>query len=314
MSSLLVIPYTSKGFPDQSVPNQTAVLNVSWDDLLWAALTVGRPNKGYIFKHGRSSFYEALFRLSLVRMALEQSGPTGRRLRRTNAARTLDPSEKGAINYFLGLAVSKLFAAKLLSTPWLLHLDVFRPQLDVVLKGRSRPDLVGKMPDGSWIAMECKGRLSAPDEKTKNKAKAQSQRITSIDGKSPRLHIGAVTYFKSDILHFYLEDPPGDKSIARPIQFETTAAIWAHYYAPILGLIGVNERYRIALERGDLVRIEELDLEIGVHPRILSLLERQQWQEARNVAARIADEHRSAYQMDGIQVRAGESWQVAFRE
>lgn len=247
-------------------------------------------------------------------MALEQSGPTGRRLRRTNAARTLDPSEKGAINYFLGLAVSKLFAAKLLSTPWLLHLDVFRPQLDVVLKGRSRPDLVGKMPDGSWIAMECKGRLSAPDEKTKNKAKAQSQRITSIDGKSPRLHIGAVTYFKSDILHFYLEDPPGDKSIARPIQFETTAAIWAHYYAPILGLIGVNERYRIALERGDLVRIEELDLEIGVHPRILSLLERQQWQEARNVAARIADEHRSAYQMDGIQVRAGESWQVAFRE
>jgi hypothetical protein len=39
--------------------------------------------------------YEALFRLSLVRMALEQSGPTAYRLRRTNLARTLDRPKRG---------------------------------------------------------------------------------------------------------------------------------------------------------------------------------------------------------------------------
>lgn len=47
------------------------------------------------------------------------------------------------MNYFLGMTFCKLFAAKLLNTPWLLHLDVFRPTLNPVLSGRSRPDLVG---------------------------------------------------------------------------------------------------------------------------------------------------------------------------
>lgn len=74
--------------------------------------------------------YEALFRWSLVRMALEQTGLRASRLRRTTAAKTLDPTEKGAVNYFLGMTFCKLFAAKLLHTPWLLHLDVFRPGLN----------------------------------------------------------------------------------------------------------------------------------------------------------------------------------------
>jgi hypothetical protein len=48
-------------------------------------------------------------------MSLEQSGPRASLLRRT-AARTLDPSEKGAVNYFLGMTFCKLFAAKLLNS------------------------------------------------------------------------------------------------------------------------------------------------------------------------------------------------------
>jgi hypothetical protein len=130
----LRIDYSSDGFPTAGpVANGSATLGTTWNELLWAALTVGRPNRQYVFRHGTPSAYEGLFRLSLVRMALEQSGPTATRLRRTAAARTLDPSEKGAINYFLGLAICKLFAAKLLNVPWLLHLDVFRPMLNPIL-------------------------------------------------------------------------------------------------------------------------------------------------------------------------------------
>jgi len=140
------IDYESEGFaPGGPVANGPGVLVTSWDELLWAAVTVGRPNRQYVFKNGLPSMYEALFRWSLVRMALEQSGPGAFRLRRTTAAKTLDPSEKGAVNYFLGLAICKLFADKLLRAPWLLHLDVFRPDLNVVLAGRSRPDLVGEL-------------------------------------------------------------------------------------------------------------------------------------------------------------------------
>jgi len=133
---MLRIDYESEAFPPASgISNGNSILQVTWDELLWAAVTVGRPNRQYVFHHGMASKYEALFRLSLVRMALEQSGPRGNRLRRTTAARTLDPSEKGAVNYFLGLAVAKLFADKCLDAPWMLHLDVFRPQLNVQLAG-----------------------------------------------------------------------------------------------------------------------------------------------------------------------------------
>ncbi len=145
----LAIPYESEGFPPAGfIRNGHGLLQTSWDELLWAALTVGRPSRQYVFRHGNASIYEAMFRLSLTRMALEQSGPSARRLRRTDAAKTLDPSEKGAINYFLGVTVCKLFCERLLQTPWLLHLDVFRPQLDPDLRGRSRPDLVGQTNNG----------------------------------------------------------------------------------------------------------------------------------------------------------------------
>lgn len=155
---MLRIQCESSMFPSGSIPNGGRQIEVTWDDILWAAVTVGRPNRNYVFRHGDASRYEALFRWSLIRMALEQSG---HRLRRTNAARTLDPSEKGAVNYFLGMTFCKLFAAKLLNTPWLLHLDVFGPQLNPILTSRSRPDLVGMEHGASrWHAFECKGRTS----------------------------------------------------------------------------------------------------------------------------------------------------------
>src|SRR5713101_4439902 len=188
---MLRIDYESEGFgPSVAVPNGSGVLQVSWHDLLWAALTVGRPNRQYVFRHGLASQYEALFRLSLMRMALEQSGKHAYRLRRTQAARTLDPSEKGAVNYFIGIAIAKLFADLCLDAPWMLHLDVFRPQLNAVLSGRSRPDLVGQTNGGAWVALECKGRLSVPSAQAKDKAKDQAQRVVHINGVVPAYNVG----------------------------------------------------------------------------------------------------------------------------
>jgi hypothetical protein len=96
-------------------------------------------------------------------MALEQSGPHGYRLRRTSTVKTLDPTEKGAVSYFIGMTFCKVFATRLLNTPWLLHLDVFRPQLNPVLTARSRPDLVGlEQGKTKWHAFECGLRRRRP--------------------------------------------------------------------------------------------------------------------------------------------------------
>ena len=83
----LCIPYTSRDFPSGIDPG-TGVLDVKWDDLLWATLTVGRPNTAHLLAHGDASYYEALFRLSLVRMALEQRR-YNESLYRTDAFKTL---------------------------------------------------------------------------------------------------------------------------------------------------------------------------------------------------------------------------------
>lgn len=76
----LEIDYESDSFaPGAPVTNGSGTFTTSWNELLWAAITAGRPSQHYIFRHGSASRYEALVRLSLVRMALEQSDPRARR-------------------------------------------------------------------------------------------------------------------------------------------------------------------------------------------------------------------------------------------
>jgi hypothetical protein len=70
----------------------------------------------------------------------------------------LDPSEKSAVSYFVGLTVAKLLAHRLLDVPWLMHLDVYRRDLQPVLHGGGKPDLVGQNGAGQWVAIESKGR------------------------------------------------------------------------------------------------------------------------------------------------------------
>lgn len=91
----LAISYTSERFPSFYALG-SGTLSFTWDDLLWAAATIGRPNTAYVFQHGDASIHEALFRLSLIRMALEQAS-RNHRLHRTGALKALGPTE-GAVS------------------------------------------------------------------------------------------------------------------------------------------------------------------------------------------------------------------------
>jgi len=151
----LRLPYTNEAFPPGVLANGSSELTVTWDEILWAALTIGRPSVHHVFAHAAASFHEAMFRLSLVRMALEQYGPNATRLRRTTAYKSLDPTEKGAISYFLGMTFCKVFSSRLLATPWLLHLDIFKSTIPTSVLDRSRPDLFGQQTgSGDWLSFE----------------------------------------------------------------------------------------------------------------------------------------------------------------
>ena len=308
----LRIPYATEDFPRGSIPNGTGELVVTWDEILWAAITVGRPSRHYVFRYGTPSIYEAIFRLSLVRMSLEQSSLAAYRLKRTDAAKTLDPTEKGAVNYFLGMVFCKLFASKLLNTTWLLHLDVWKDDLNAVLSSRSRPDLIGR-DDRSmdWHSFESKGRISPPGTDVKSKAKAQAMRIVSVDSKPCKYHIGAITYFKNDTLNFYWRDPVPQNSKQIDIPFSDEDL--EHYYRPIIDLIHSRPNQMEHMLKGQFFAdFAEEDFQLTVHPTVLSAITENRWKDLLDITQKIRQEEDSKYNPDGLALIAGETWRQPF--
>jgi hypothetical protein len=307
---MLFLDYENDNFPTAVLPNAQCRLSVTWDDILWAAVTVGRPDLLHVFRHGEASVYEAIFRWSMVRMALQQRGPRGQKLVRTDAFKQMDPTEKGAVNYFLGLVACKLFASKLLDAPWTLHLDVFRGELNRrLLGGRSRPDMVAQSASTrAWHAFECKGRTSVPGSAEKQKAKAQAQRLVSVGRTNCTLHVGAITFFRNDALEFYWRDP--EPVVREPIEIPEPEFAWRVYYSPFIEIVrSFTGRSVSPLDTPTLVSVEELDLRIGLHPAIAAFLFEANWQRAREVAGELRGEFASSgYQPDGLLVNAGPSW------
>ena len=302
-ASTFRIPYTSEDFPPGTV-GRGGRLEANWGDLLWAALTVGRPNTAYVLRHGDASFHEALFRLSLVRMAVEER-PSSAGLYRTDAFRALDPTEKGAVSYFLGMAVCKLFADRLLGTTWLLHLDVFRDQLDpLVLGGRSRPDLVGSDRADAWHAFECKGRSSVPNVNEQRKAKNQAERLVRVGSTDCSLHVGAISYFRQDRLEFHWRDPePAGAEKLEPLEVNVPDDAWGHYYAPALALHGAGGS--VAMSDARAAAEVHVEIHAGIRERLLV----GEWQAARSLALesrRLLQQE--GFRPDGLKVTAGESW------
>ncbi len=301
----LRIGYQSESFPSSYSVPAWGTLVTSWDEILWAAITIGRPDTLHVFQHGPASFHEAIFRLSLVRMAVEQDWHG--HLRRTDAFARLDPTEKGMVSYFLGMTLCKLFASRLLYTPWLLHLDVFRPFLNPAILGRSRPDLVGENNAGDWHAFESKGRSSQPSGDDKQKAKLQAQRLVTVNGIPCSLHIGSFAFFRSDVLEFYWRDPEPEPKDG--IRLPRPNEEWRYYYEPALSFASSYEETAMLSER------ESSDVTIQIHPVIRLLLDEGLWQEAREAARQRREQFLAeGYQADGLRVTAGASWSKRFEK
>ena len=299
----MIIEYESENFPNRYRILRNGQLDVSWDEILKAALTVGRPSIFHVFSHGKTSLYEALFRLSLIRMAVEESG---NQLVRTEAFKALDPTEKGMVSYFLGMTFCKLFAEKYLELPWLLHLDIFKDQIDSkLLSGRSRPDLVGRSDSGKEHIFECKGRSQRPSKTDIEKALKQARRIRTKEG----LNVGAFTYFNSNVLKFFWKNTTSQLN-SKTTKFDFQSKYLEYHYEPLFTLskaIGNN---------GSKPRKELADVIIEIHPEIKDMLLtlKRDWNEIRQTVQKLRPSFSdSGYSSDGVRVVAGESWRHPFK-
>lgn len=260
------VAYRAVGFPDSfAAVNGIADMELSWPFFVWSAVSVGRAELFHIIRYGEFSLFEIAYRAAIVFANLCQTDAG--RIERSEAYDGLDPSEKGAISYFLGLTMAKAFAERLLGVPWLLHLDVYRQQLQPLLGGRSRPDLVGQTVTGDWIAIESKGRTNGFDARALDIAKKQTHSLASIDGREPALLIGMVTHFDDGQLQFTTSDPPRpEHTDPVHLRFSRSNLVEA-YYRPFRTLLAREPDTRILERNGTPYRavpVAAVDVTVGL--------------------------------------------------
>jgi hypothetical protein len=260
-----IIPYTASKFsaPFQAV-NNGGSLTVTWSQLVWAAITVGKA-AGDEYAYGIYSTAERIHRASMLWAYLRES--TSCRLFQTMPYEMSDPSEKTSISFYLGMTLSKLFAGELFDVPRMLHYAVYKDDYTIVAKqGKSRPDLIGEALNGDWFVFEAKGRSNGIDQNALKTAKLQAKQIVSISSNAPSCRIAGQAFF-DPYLSFGMEDPPHeDSDYSRRLNI-THEKFRRDYDDPLHRIVdarGSDVRLRVGDRQYIGAWIEELDILIAL--------------------------------------------------
>lgn len=221
----------SFGFPTSNHPTATTI-SFTQAKLCWASVTVGRPNKKAVKAYAGYSAYEAKFRWNMVQAAIDVSTHTGD-LKNSPLFNALDPTEKGGVNYFLGMVFLKLVAEMTLDVPWLVHYSYMKKRGSLnKLSGKSSPDFVGQQAGSlKWHIFEAKARTIDDPFAALSYAKKQANRNILVDGNSCELKVGSVLYREGadKFLRFSWEDPVTDEEPV--VDLTADKDTWSRYYA-----------------------------------------------------------------------------------
>ncbi|RYF49177.1 MAG: hypothetical protein EOO38_08485 [Cytophagaceae bacterium] len=269
---MLRIPYHASNFSPRYGPALAGAsdLLVTWPELVWAAVTVGKPGLAYLFSHGMHSVSDMIVRSHTVYADLRQ---TYSYFEKSALYDGLDPTEKGATSYFLGMMATKIICARLLDTPFVFHLSMLKTLGgSAVLHTKSQPDLIGRDRAGNWIVAEAKGRTNNFSISAMSKAKLQTRQLRRINGAFPSLRIAVQAYFSPE-LNFAVSDPDEYDEGAEDVDFDVRGAI-RDYYSYVLGPSQTARIPQSVLGQDYLFRtVEEVGVSIGVAIATLKLLE-----------------------------------------
>ena len=273
------ITYNSYNFPTRFGPtfHGSNQLQFTIQELMWSAITVGRANFIDVLSNGIYSEYEILYRASILVANIAQRGTF---LVKSSAYEHLDPSEKGAVSYFLGLTFTKLLSAKLLNIPWLLHIDIYRNQFYSngqafrFGSSRSRPDLIGLDNQRLWSIMESKGRTNNMQASLLASAKNQTRNLRRIGSEYPSLRVAVVTHFTNGQLKVDWSDPEGYNEDCFDIETNSEEFL-ANYYKVIFNILANNDNS--TKEFGGFVTytFNAINLTIGLDRNIFEAYKRQ---------------------------------------
>jgi hypothetical protein len=313
------ISYESSDFPKHFGTDfdGISVLECSWAEIVHSAITVGRKNRLDVLRFGQYSLLEVVYRAAMVYANLQQAGDA---IVKSPAYDSLDSSEKGAVSYYLGLVIAKLFAMKLLDTPWLMHLDVYQDALlPVFAPGKSRPDLVGVRNLRQWVVIESKGRTGGGNDKVLKNAKNQTRRLRRIGGQLVDIRVAMVTCFLRRHLSAAWSDPDDYDDDGFDLNVSIDDFV-ARYYDPIRQLISasgdrltvLNVEYLFGVlpspRQFFVVDIPEADLKIGLDATIYTNFGGAEDAFLRQSQIVKEDVGRTFIGKDGVLVRLGTGW------
>lgn len=147
---------------------------------------------------------------------------------RSTAYDRLDPSEKSAVSYFLGMTQATVIAEKALGIAYTAHLDLVMTALSIQLRRKSRPDLLGVDAAGTIaVSIEAKGRSGGFSSKVVSDAKGQAQKLPVVQGVPLALSLASLAYFdNNDAWVSHVADPP---STGASFAVPRSLVIAAHY-------------------------------------------------------------------------------------
>ncbi|MFV0425783.1 MAG: hypothetical protein ACK5KU_01960 [Beutenbergiaceae bacterium] len=277
MPALLETPFTATGLPDKYSTGGT--LSFTNDELAHALFTTGRAPADQA-RHGRASLWEFVHRASLVPAYLRRTS-TGA-LGKSALAHELDPSEKAALSYALGQAMTAIYCRQELDVSFLMHVDRYAIQNQVSFgSGRGRPDLFGMMSSkgtmssNDWVVAEAKGRSNGMERGLPAQLAAQKSMIKTINGQQPKVAVGCISSFPvqprgtRDQLHVDVVDPPPE---SEAVGIEIDLKLFRRaYYLPFVLAADAGERVS-DLPGYRLSRFPGLGLQVGLRSSIHDLV------------------------------------------
>ena len=293
---MIKISYSCDNFGSQygSTLQGSHQLNVAWNDIVWAAISVGKLGFDDLMAYGQFSADEIRFRAYLIYAHLMQKAGG---VSKSPLYESLDPTEKGYASYFIGMAASKLVGAFLLDVPWLVHVEKINFLHRLGLPGRSRPDLLGKNSKGQWLVFEAKGRTYGFSQSALDKAKAQTRQIRSISGLKPVLRVATESYFHP-YLSIHIVDPGEFDNDAFDMKVDESM-FFSSYYSTFSHLSQLSSRQEIVdYQHFDFIDNEDMGISVGISRLILESLEKGKL--TRELASSIpSDIHKSRQDVRG---------------
>lgn len=223
------IKYTASDFSRHWGPGLSGshTITVSWNELIWAALTIGKPGVAYLLSHGWHSVSDLIVRSHTVYAYLREDYTY---IKKSSLFAALDPTEKSGVSYFMGMLAAKILSSRLLSTPWLFHVSMSRALgAAVATKGKSQPDLIGLNHKREWIVVEAKGRSWSYSDQAMIAAKEQTRQLHTINGQHPALRVAVQASFNPR-LEWAMEDPEEIDEDAVDMELNTEH-VMAMYYS-----------------------------------------------------------------------------------